>query len=287
MSQYVSPVSVVIPAYNEHGGIAEVLDRVRAAMDATGAEYEIVVVDDGSTDNTAEQVGGPKVKLLRHHSNRGYGAALKTGVRKASHPNIAIIDADGTYPAEDLPRLMENLGDADMVVGARIGDEVSIPLARRPAKWFITRLASLLIGSRIPDLNSGLRLFRRQEALRFINLYPDGFSFTTTITLCFLANSLEVVFLPINYFPRVGSSKIKPIQDTLRFVSTITRTVMYFKPLKVFGPVSLALLGVGFIKGLYDVIAYSNLKTSDMLLLVSGLVIGAIGLLGDLIDKRG
>src|SRR5438067_9734356 len=173
-------LSLLVPAYNEEGSLAETvaaLSKLRAHF----ADMEIVIINDGSRDRTGEIARALPVTLIEHVVNRGYGAALKSGLARAKHDYIVIADADGTYPLEDIPKLMADAPEFDMVVGARTGEEVHIPLVRRPAKWMITRLAEYLSQRKIPNLNSGLRVFRKDTALRFLTLYPDGFSFTTTI----------------------------------------------------------------------------------------------------------
>ncbi len=275
-----------MPAHNEEGGIAEVLRRLEEVLEASAARYEIIVVDDGSTDRTAEQVSGEHVRLLRHKQNQGYGAALKSALRSAQFDWVGIIDADGTYPADALPSLIAESGRCDMAVGARTGEDVNIPLIRRPAKWLLRLLASYLAGVAIPDLNSGLRIFRKDIAREFDRLYPEGFSFTTTITLAFLSNHYVVEYVPIDYYQRVGRSKIRPLRDTLGFISLILRTSMYYAPLKIYGPLSAAFIVSGLVRGTYNVIAIQNLTTVDLLLLTTGIILLAIGLLADLIDKR-
>jgi glycosyltransferase involved in cell wall biosynthesis len=280
------PVSIIIPAFNESGGIRETVEQVRGVFEGLGWPHELIVVDDGSVDGTgdiAEQAGAT---VIRHPRNRGYGAAIKNAIRKSKYDVIAITDADGTYPNERLPEMLTLLRDHDMVVGARTGDSVAIPLIRRPAKYFLRSLASYLVGQKIPDINSGLRVFRKEPAMRFIGLLPDGFSLTTTITLSMMSNNYSVEFVPINYFARVGSSKIRPIHDTIRFTNLTVRTVMYFQPLKIFGPVGLGLMGVGVLDSVYNVVAYHHLSSRDLFLLLGALNILAIGLLADLIDKR-
>ena len=279
-------LTLIVPAYNEEGGIVEVLRRLEEVLEASASRYEIIVVDDASTDRTAERVTGEHIRLLRHKQNRGYGAALKSGLRSARFGWVGIIDADGTYPADALPSLIAESGRCDMVVGARIGGDVHIPLIRRPAKWLLRLLASYLAGFAIPDLNSGLRIFRKDIAREFERLYPEGFSFTTTITLAFLSNNYVVEYVPIDYYERVGRSKIRPLRDTLGFISLILRTSMYYAPLKIYGPLSFAFIASGVVRGTYNVIAIQNLTTVDLLLLTTGIILLAIGLLADLIDKR-
>jgi glycosyltransferase involved in cell wall biosynthesis len=276
-------VSVVVPAYNERQGLAGVLQELKAL----GAEYEILVVDDGSTDGTDEIARAAGVRVLRHHRNRGYGAALKTGIRAAAAPVVVITDADGTYPNERIPELVARLEEADMVVGARTGQRVAIPWMRRPAKWVLNRLADYLAETHIPDLNSGLRAFRRDLAMRYFSILPAGFSFTTTITLAFLVNEHRVAYVPIDYHPRKGRSKIRPIQDTANFLSLIVRTVVYFRPLKVFLPISglLLLASVLIFLGSW-LFTPKIMDASVTITFVSGIQMAALGLLADLIHKR-
>ena len=282
-------VSIVIPAYNEEEAIGSVIDQIISVMEKADITNEIIVVDDGSTDKTAQIVQEREVQLVRHPFNKGYGAALKTGTRKAKHDTIAIIDADGTYPVEDLPKLVSGIGEWDMVVGARVGEEAKIPPLRKLAKWFLTQLANYLVSTPIPDLNSGLRVFKKDIAMRFYHVLPSGFSFTVTITLALLSNDYLVQYVPIRYYKkRRGKSKIKPIRDTLGFLQLIIRTVMYFAPLKVFFPVSLLLFAISI-----GVLLYSRFvlhKVMDITVIVTALAslqIAMLGLLADLVDKRG
>jgi len=285
-------VTVVVPAYNEERGIEGVVDRL-SKLDL-GVPLEVLVVDDGSNDGTAAVLTTleqryPKLRVLRHHVNRGYGAALKTGFAAARHRVVMITDADGTYPEERVPDLLARIDDgAEMVVGARRGADVHIPLVRRPAKAVLRALASYLAGTPIPDLNSGLRAFRRELVLRYRPILPDGFSFTTTITLASLTNGHRVDYVDISYAHREGRSKIKPIRDTLGFTALIIRTVMYFNPLKVFYPV----FGVLFVMLLgslfYDFFVESppNLGDKTVFLFMAAVQVLSVGLLADLVEKK-
>jgi|TARA_B100001964_G_scaffold179248_1_gene197817 glycosyltransferase involved in cell wall biosynthesis len=282
-------LSIVIPVYNEELGIAPLLARLLEVMQASDLEYEIIVVDDGSTDNTTARIETAGVHVLRHQDNRGYGAALKTGIRQASNPIIVIMDADGTYLPEYVPCLVEHLvtSGCDMVVGARTGKGVKIPRLRRPAKWAISRLAELVAGQSINDLNSGLRVFRRQVALRLVGLLPDGFSFTTTITMAMLSNEYVVEYLPIDYHARVGRSKISPVRDTLSFVVLVLRIGLYFAPLKIFLPISgiLLLSAIGW--GVFTKFVLGEVAdVSTMVIVMTAVQVGVVGLVAELIDRR-
>lgn len=283
-------LSILIPAYNEEAGITPVLRQLAHVLAGSKWAYEIVVIDDGSQDGTAalaEQC--PGVTVLRHRSNRGYGAALKTGLRHVHSDLICITDADGTYPNERIPELLDRLiqGKYDMVVGARTGANVSIPLLRQPAKWAIGRLANFVAGETIPDLNSGLRIFRREAALQLFSMLPDGFSFTTTITLAMLTNGYLVDYIPINYHARVGQSKIRPIRDTLNFIQLTLRMALYFAPLKIFLPFSgfLLLLALGW--GLFSAFVLGRLAdVSTLVIAMAAVQVAIVGLLAELINHR-
>jgi glycosyltransferase involved in cell wall biosynthesis len=280
------PVSIVIPAYNEEKGIKSIVTQINAAMEQQGADYEIIVVDDGSTDGTAEIVCQQEsVRLVQHYSNRGYGAAIKTGIRQAHHDWIAIIDADGTYPPSTIPLLLAESDGYDMVIGARTGED--IPLLRRPAKWLIAKLAEYLAETKIPDLNSGLRLFRKDVALSYFKILPSKFSFTITITIAFLSDHYLVKFVPIAYHKRKGKSKIRPIQDTLSFVQLTLRTVMYFNPLKVLLPISFLLLLLAFIIGFYSLFTQGRVMDITVITLaMTAIQIAVIAMIADMIQKK-
>lgn len=272
-------VTVVIPAFNEAAHVADQVRAVDRVMKQTGWTYEILVVDDGSADGTAEAAAGAGVRVLRRVKNRGYGAALKLGVSAAKHPWILITDADGTYPTEAIPELLAKGAVNSMVVGARTGDTVKIQLARRPAKAFLRWLASYLAGQHLPDINSGLRLMRKDLIRRYEHLLPDGFSFTTTITLAAACNSHPVEYVPINYHARLGQSKIRP-RHAYDFTLLILRTIVFFNPLKVFIPTAFLLTLGGLAKFIYDV-TLDNLSESAVLLFLAALIVFAVGLLAD------
>jgi glycosyltransferase involved in cell wall biosynthesis len=289
-------VTVVVPAFNEERGIAGVVQELRELGKSLGCPCEIVVVDDGSTDGTAAALEGARgtdgggVRVLRNPENRGYGYSLKRGIREAKHPVIVITDADGTYPNDRIPELVARVrGGAAMAVGARSLASGSVPLSRKPAKWILNALANFLAGKRIPDLNSGLRAMRRDLPARFEPIIPDGFSFTTTITLAAVTNAFRVDFLPIEYAKRQGSSKIRPIRDTANFFNLVVRTVLYFRPLKVFLPLAGILLGCATGTAVRDLwqnvyVGGGNVVIGDVavILFLAGVNVLTVGFLADL-----
>jgi glycosyltransferase involved in cell wall biosynthesis len=276
-------VSVVMPAYNEAGMVGQQIEKVREVMDCTHCPYELIVVDDGSTDETASVVRQHDAVLISKKYNRGYGAALKTGIAAAKYEWILIIDADGTYPSESIPSLLQALPEYDMVVAARTGRRVHIPLIRRPMKWVLGRLANYLAGQPIPDLNSGLRVFRKSLAEQFQHLLPAGFSFTSTITMSLLLNDYSVLYVPIDYHKRVGLSKVRALH-VYDFLLVILRTAIYFNPLRFFLPLGAVFFAGGVAKLLYDVWRW-KFSPNGGLLVVAALIIWAVGLLSDQISR--
>jgi len=278
-------VSIVIPAFNEELGVAHVIGELRSVLNEHGIGAEILVIDDGSADGTAQAAAAAGARVFKHRSNRGYGAALKSGIAAATHDAIVITDADGTYPSQYIPEMLERLKTADMVVGARVGSNVRIPAIRRPAKWALNQLANYMTRTKIPDLNSGLRAFRRDVAMQYFAILPDQFSWTTTITLAMHCDKYAVAYLPIDYRARKGKSKIVP-WDAGSFAVLILRTAMLFRPLRVFIPVVLVCLLFGIVKMIVDLNRDLFISASALLALVSALLILLIGMLGDAIATR-
>lgn len=281
-------LSVVIPAHDEQQVIATTLNELRVVLDNAGNPYEIIVVDDGSTDSTANIVQAQKdIRLIQHSIRRGYGTALKTGISKASGDLILIIDADGTYQAADIPRLLEHFDGYDMVVGSRNCKSAKIPLSRKPAKWFLAKLANYLVREKIPDLNSGMRVFRKSDIKVFWNILASGFSFTTTSTLAYFCNDMLVKYVPVNYHKRKGKSKIRPIADGLNFILLILRVITYFSPLRVFLPIAFVLLLLAVLALIFSLTMLDRvLDATIVALFVSGIQVGVLGLLADAISKR-
>ncbi|HEX6125592.1 MAG TPA: glycosyltransferase family 2 protein, partial [Pyrinomonadaceae bacterium] len=278
-------VSVVIPAFNEEKSVAESVLELRSMFETTEYDAEIIVVDDGSADATAREAKRAGARVLQHRSNRGYGASLKTGIIAASHDIVAITDADGTYPAKYLPDMLAELSHADMVVGSRTGADVNIPLSRKPAKWFLRMMANYVSATKIPDLNSGLRVFRRDVAMQYFAILSDQFSFTTTISLAMLCDKYAVSYMPIDYRKRQGKSKIMP-WDAGSFAVLILRVAMLFRPLRVFLPLAVICLTYGIAKASIDVVRDPNISASAIFAFVSALMMMLVGMLGDAVATR-
>lgn len=278
-------ISVIIPAFNEELAVRESVMELRELFATTDINAEIIVVDDGSKDKTAREAKAAGARVIQHRSNRGYGASLKTGIMAASNDIIAITDADGTYPAKYLPEMLVELEHADMVVGSRTGADVNIPLTRKPAKWFLRVMANYVANTKIPDLNSGLRVFRRDVAMQYFAILSDQFSFTTTITLAMLCDKYAVSYLPIDYRKRQGKSKIMP-WDAGSFAVLIMRVAMLFRPLRVFLPIAIMCIAYGIIKMVIDLTHDPNISASAILAFVSALMMVLIGMLGDAVATR-
>jgi glycosyltransferase involved in cell wall biosynthesis len=276
-------LSVVIPAYNEEGAVRQTIEDVRRELAATGVPFEIIVIDDGSSDNTLEIARSTGAVVDSNQVNTGYGAALKRGIKLAQHEYVAIIDADGTYPARYLPSMLAMCRTQDMVVGDRGAAMKNVPLIRRPAKWMLNTFASFLAERRLNDLNSGLRVFRKSELVPFIPLLPQKFSFTTTITLCMSCNGKRMIYTPIEYGKRVGKSKIRPV-DFINFLILVLRMTTLFNPLRVFIPLGLMLMALGAVKFLYD-IWMDNLSETTIFAFLSALIIWSLGLIADMISR--
>lgn len=260
-----SGVTIVIPVFNEREGIDLVLDQLAGLRDELTGELEILVVDDASTDGSVAVAEGKGVRLVRHDRNLGYGASLKSGIRAATYERIVIIDADGTYPVESIETLLCELNSADMVVGDRSAAMMHVPWLRRPAKWVLRRLARFVTGTPIPDLNSGLRAFRRSLVKQYLPVISDRFSFTTTLTIASLCDGLAVRYVPIEYRQRVGRSKMGA-WDFFGFLSLVTRLSILFRPLKVFVPLALVCFLLGGAKLTWDIVLAAEQRGAGKLL---------------------
>jgi glycosyltransferase involved in cell wall biosynthesis len=287
-------VTIVLPCYNEQDHVLLELERISAAMDASGYSYELLAIDDKSTDNTLEVLRGarerfPKMRLMPFRRNGGSGTARRIGTQEARGKIVVWTDADMTYPNERIPefvRYLDDNRDVDQVVGARTSEEGTHKWARVPAKWVIRRIASFLSGTKIPDLNSGLRAFRRDVSLPYLRLLPPGFSCVTTITMAFLSNQHPVDYVSIDYAKRAGFSKFHPFGDAYRYILQVLRMVMYFNPLKVLMPFALWVMAVGSVKLIFDLARYDfHVATSTLLLLFVGFQVAVLALIGDLVVR--
>jgi polyisoprenyl-phosphate glycosyltransferase len=268
------------------GHLAQEVKRIRSALEASGRSFEVIVVDDGSDDGSGEALEALEgIRLIRFTVNRGSGSARKAGTRAAAGRVVVWTDCDLTYPNEDIPRLVDALDEGwDQVVGARTSEQGTLRALRVPAKWLIRKLASYLTDTKIPDLNSGLRVFRKEVALQFLYLLPVGFSCVTTITMAFLANGYSVRYLPIDYFPRAGRSKFHWWSDTRRYLLQVVRMVLMYNPLRVFGPAGVALVLLGMAKVVYDLdTKHGRIATNTIVVLIAAGILVMIGLLADLL----
>jgi glycosyltransferase involved in cell wall biosynthesis len=286
--------TVVLPCYNEQDHVLQELERITGALDASGLGYEILAIDDASTDGTLAVLRDaasrmPHVQVLAFRRNGGSGTARRIGTLRAKGEIVVWTDADMTYPNERIPELVELLladPSYDQVVGARTSEEGTHKWLRVPAKWLIRKIAERLSNQKIPDLNSGLRAFRRSVSLPYLRLLPPGFSCVTTITLAFLQNQHDVHYVPIGYAKRAGTSKFHFVRDAYRYILQVLRMIMYFDPLKVLMPLALWLLALGFVKAIVDMVRHPfYFPANTILLVMAGLLIGSMALLADLIVR--
>jgi glycosyltransferase involved in cell wall biosynthesis len=278
-------VTIVLPIYNESGHLEEEIARIGAAMDASPYSYEIIAVDDGSTDGSGallRQIDG--IRLLEFNTNRGTGSARKFGTLAARGRVVVWTDVDMSYPNDEIPRLVAELDGWDQVVGARNTEEGTTKILRVPAKWFIRKLANYLTGVSIPDLNSGLRAFRREVGLQFLHLLPPGFSCVTTLTMTFLSNGYTVKYVDIDYFPRRGTSKFHWWRDTRRYLLQVVRMVLNYQPLRVLLPPAVVLMLVGVGKLVFDLVDKDfRVATNTIVLFGAAGSLAILGLLADLL----
>ncbi len=279
-------LTVIIPAYNEEKAIGETLGKLLPGAEKNG--WNIIVVNDGSSDSTLKEIEKfPSVKVVSHKVNRGYGASLKTGINAAETELIAFYDADGQHRPEELEKLWKAWNEQDMIVGQRVkGSHFSI--SRAPGKWVLGKTANFLAGRKIPDLNSGLRIVKRDLIKKYLQLFPDGFSFSTTSTIAFLGDKREVEYIPIKTAKRAGKSSVSQIKDGFNTILLILRLIVLFNPLKVFVPSSFFLI---FISIIYEVIwgyIYSphlRMLPGALLTFLTGIIIFFFALIMDQISQ--
>jgi glycosyltransferase involved in cell wall biosynthesis len=274
-----SEVSVVIPAYNEGAVIAQVVQALAAA----GPWHEIIVVDDGSRDDTGAYATAAGAFVVRHPYNKGNGAAVKSGIRRATGEHVLIVDGDGQHNPGDARRLVSRLGEYDLVIGAR-STSTQATHARRFGNTALNRLASYLTGRAIPDLTSGFRGARRECLREFLHLLPNGFSTPTTTTLAFIKAGYNVAFEPIDALQRVGQSKIRFAHDGVKFFVIILKIVTLFSPLRVFLPISLAAFTIGATYAVWTIATQSHVTNSSVLLIMLAVIVFLVGLVSEQIS---
>ncbi len=273
-----SGVSVIIPAYNEAPAIGEVVDRVRTVLERASIPVEVLVVDDGSTDDTAGTATAHGAQVVSHPENAGYGRSLKTGILRATYDVIAITDADGTYPVDRLPELLALSDRFDMVVGQRTGPDYSGNMTKRLARTMFRLIGEFAAGRSIPDINSGLRVFRRSQILPFFPHISSGFSFTTTATLVYMLSGLFVHYVPIDYHPRQGRSKVRYVRDTLRASQIVVEAILRCNPIKVFLLLAAPLLAAAILAATAALLSWSPVWLLIALVLFhTGIVVLALG----------
>ncbi len=274
----VPQVSVVIPAYNEAETVGHIVRRVLA----TGPQWQVIVVDDGSSDDTARVAAEAGAEVVVHPYNLGNGAAVRSGVEAARGEVVVLMDGDGQHPPEDIPKLLEHIGPYDMVVGART-KRSKVSSFRTLGNRLLVAVAQWLTGRRIPDLTSGFRAVKREVYLQYAHLMPLTYSYPTTITIATLRGGQFVLFVPLDSITRRqgGQSNIQPLRDGLRFLHIIFRIIMTFSPLRIFLPLGLLLIAGGVVVGLWQLSATGGFRSTTVMLVLGGLFISAFGLLAD------
>jgi glycosyltransferase involved in cell wall biosynthesis len=275
-----STVSIVIPALNEEEAIADVVSRLRA--EATWKE--ILVIDDGSRDATAERATDAGAHVVRHPYTKGNGAAVKTGIRRAQGDFVLVVDADGQHAPSDARRLVERLGEFDLVIGAR-SSQTQATVGRRLGNQLLNRLASYLTGRHVADLTSGFRGARREQLREFIHLLPNGFSTPTTTTLAFIKAGYNVAFEPVEARARTGQSKIRFAKDGTKFFLILLKVITIFSPLRVFLPISAGSLLLGVIYGLVNFAIYGRIPNGAVILILFAVIVFLVGLISEQISS--
>jgi polyisoprenyl-phosphate glycosyltransferase len=264
-------ISLVIPCLNEEGVIVETIQKARSVFDSMDLkDYEIIIVDDGSTDQSTKLALSEGAKVIVHPHNVGYGKSIKDGISQAKYDTIIISDADGTYPLEEIPKLTKEYEKGfDMVVGARTGPHYRESWSKEILRYILKWLVEFTAGRPIPDINSGLRVFSRKVSMQFFNRLCDTFSFTTGITLAYMMSMKYVVYIPIPYKNRVGKSKVRVFRDSLRTLQYIVEAILFYNPIKIF--IVLCFLNLLFSLACFSMAYILNLE--------NGFFIGAAGIL--------
>jgi glycosyltransferase involved in cell wall biosynthesis len=286
-------ISIVIPVYNEAGAVAETLRAISHILNSHQVNYEIIAVNDGSKDNSGAILDAleiPNLRVIHHVENRGYGSALKAGIKAAQYPWILISDSDGTYPIDRIPDLIAHLDTYDMVVASREkipGQKVHDTFSRKIGRGIVRGFASYITGHSIKDINSGMRIFKKEDAEQFWHLFPERFSFTSTSTVASLNSGKLIKYVPIDYYKRAGNSSIKPAKDFVGFMSLLTRLAIYYKPLRVFVPLSIILLILGFVVLVGSWLFLGRIMDATFsILIIASLQTLFFGLIAEMIVKR-
>jgi glycosyltransferase involved in cell wall biosynthesis len=272
-------VSIIIPAYNEASSIGHLLESM--VINGVCSNHEVIVIDDGSTDDTGKIAAQFPVRLLKHETNKGYGASLKTGIRKANGELVITLDSDGQHDPLYIARALELLGEFDMVIGERGPDSFHVKNRKR-GKKLIRKVGEYLVEQELPDFNSGFRGFDRKLILSMLHLMPNGFSFSTTSTLAFLKEGYSIGTFPIKVEERQGrASNVHFLKDGTKTLLLLFRIIMLFNPLKVFFPSSVIITFLGIIWGIYGFIAFERFSNSAIIVMTLGMFLFFFGLLAD------
>lgn len=278
-------VSVIIPALNEQEAITQTIENIKKTLRHDRREFEIIVVNDGSCDNTGHYARSCGARVIDHPMTGGYGQSLKDGIKHSVYPLIAITDADGTYPIDKLPDLLKEMDQFDMVIGARTGSAYRGTFLKYPARKVFLWLCEFATGQHIPDINSGLRIFRKEDVMPYFDTLCRGFSFTTTITLAYMLNGKYLKYIPIEYYKRIGASKVRYFRDTLQTAQIIIQAILYYNPIKLFLLLSAAaiiLTVAGIIAAFFFGLTYLLIATIGFM---SALVLFGLGLIAELIRR--
>lgn len=280
-------VSLIIPALNEEMAIGQVIDRATESLRKSNRNFEIIVIDDGSIDKTLEIAKSKGVTVIRHPARGGYGLSIRDGIFRSKYNYLAIIDADGSYPAHEIPKLVDYLDGFDMVVGARTGKFYFQSFYNYVIRKIFQMLCEFVTGLKVPDANSGLRAFRKEKILNFKDKFCLGFSFTTTTTLAFHLNGYFVKYVPIEYHKRHGKSHVRFIKDTLTAIQIITQAILYYNPIKLFLLPTIFFLFLSALGLMYSFSKESLvvLMTSQSFLILGFLFLG-FGFIADVLRQK-
>lgn len=280
-------VSLVIPAYNEEGAVSGVVSGFRTALEKVGIPYEVLVVDDGSTDGTAREAVDAGAEVLKSPQNLGYGIALRRGIVAARYSYVIICDADGSYPASSIPELIRLAEHFDMVVAARTGPHFRGRGVRALARCGLRVFSSFVVGRRIPDVNSGFRIFRKAECRRYFGILSPGFSFTTGLTLAMISDARAVAFIPIDYGARVGQSKVRFFRDSLRIAQVLIQAMVRHNPIKLFAVITTVMWFMGLLAAIvWLALGVVNAGLLAAAAVTGGVCVFSIGLLAEAVRAR-